>query len=1261
MKKCIIVVIGFDSEQDELVKVSTTFKFMQMKFFPGSFLEEKKQRQKVLDYVKQQARAVIIKDHYWNGKREDFYQKLKSEAGTMPIIPISTEMIEAGIFNNVDLTSIQEINRYFIFGGSENLTNALHYIGNKVLGIVDVPPAAKPVPVAFEGIFHPDSEMVFTSWESYSQWYQTCQGSDKGPWVGLLIHRNSWVTDNLEVEKALINELEQLGLRIVPVFSYGPAGPELNTKDFDDITKDYFSCNDRLVIDALINLQVFALRSGNTGRNLFGQAVDKMKKLNIPVFRPLISFMSSKENWEENQQGLMLEIPWAFTVPEIQGMIEPIIIGCRDKKGKAHPIPDRVNKFARRVKKWIELKHTPTQEKKLAIFIHNAPCSGVEATIGMGAGLDVFDTTVMILKKLQNQGWTVENIPEDGSKLHRLIMERKAYSDFRWTSVEDILDSHGCLHQMPLQGDQGYYQYYKKLDPRSQEEMEKTWGPPPGEGMVYDNHLIITGVNFGNITVLVQPKRGCYGAKCTGEVCKILQDPNCPPPHHYLATYKYVEEILKAHAVLHIGTHGSLEFLPGKVNALSKKCYPDMVLGTLPNFYIYNAGVGTEGILAKRRTNAVILDHLPSIYGVRDTEVLQLINLITEYLDALSLRSGQIQELETQIREQVLRIPGAKTVLDRAETFYQGLQKLKKILVQSVCNPQFEKLHVYGGEITQEDALWYIKEVLQSDVKLITCLRKQWQDDYDLHHFLNNFIIKAITLQRPGSIIAEEICHEMLDKELKNILDDLSVEVREIYSRLTLVPNEMDNLIKALNGGYVSPGPSGMPDDNGKNIIPTGRNFYLMDIEKIPTRAAWEVGCKLADQLIEVFVADEGHYPEKVAMNMISLDISRTKGEQLSQILYLMGIKPMWDGNGKVIDLEVIPLEQLKRPRIDVTVRISGVLRDCYPEAVELIDTAVCKAAALSEPDDLNYIKKHTLKIAQVLQDMEESERKRHSTIRIFGDPPGSYGAGVDLALKASAWKDETDLAKTFVYFSSYAYGKSLNGKPATREFVENVKRAQLAYDVAISKRCDMLSCSFGASVQGGFGLVRKVLEDKSLKQYHGSRENPEQVEISPLDEKLRETLDKKLFNPLWKESMKEKGYRGAAELMERLQNVFEWQCLTQSFEDNVLDRLVEEYINDPKMREWFLENNPFAIEEIARRFLELYQREKWQADHETLKELKSNYLELEGEMEERLGEVKGEIQAGTIEVMNDADVKEWQDKLKQINVLFTKYKRPIR
>ncbi|MCK4258630.1 MAG: cobaltochelatase subunit CobN [Halanaerobiales bacterium] len=308
--------------------------------------------------------------------------------------------------------------------------------------------------------------------------------------------------------------------------------------------------------------------------------------------------------------------------------------------------------------------------------------------------------------------------------------------------------------------------------------------------------------------------------------------------------------------------------------------------------------------------------------------------------------------------------------------------------------------------------------------------------------------------------------------------------------------------------------------------------------------------------------------------------------------------------------------------------------------------------ANLPESIEKNFIKKHCSEIVNTLMDAGINENlERRSTIRIFGDPPGTYGAGVDLALKASAWKDEKDLAKIFIYFSSHAYGKDLYGKRYRHEFVENVNQSKISYDLSNSKRLDIFSCSFGASVNGGFSLIKKVMKGKEMKQYHGSREDINQIKVSTLKDKIEESLEKTLFNPLWKETVKEKGYRGASEFMQKMQNIFEWQCLTDKLNDHDLDRLVEEYINDPEMREWFNQHNYFAIEEIARRFLELHQRGKWEADPDILDSLKMSYIQIEGNLEENIGEAKGEIQGGTVEIITDRDIKEWQEKLKEIDI----------
>lgn len=1243
MSKRVVIAIGLDYIKNQLQEASKNLDFMDVLFFEKSKISLS-EREKTLEYIKENANALMIGNITADEDINNFFKELKNDVNDIPIIPIGTEILENGLFN-IDAEDATKIIRYFTFGGLKNITNSLYYIGYKYLKIDDCEKyISEPEFVPFDGIFHRDTEKVFNSFESYAKWYLKDKEVEKHRWVGILTHRHNWNSGNIEVEKTLIKYFEALGLKVVPVFSYASAEESAGIKDFSGIISEFFSVDGKLIIDGLVNLQMIAAVSNSKSGNIFEQAVAFFKEMDVPVFRPLISHMQDKETWSNNISGLLNEIAWSFTTPEMIGVIEPIIIGCRGKSGKYEPIDERVDRFTKRVWKWIDLKNTENNKKRLALVIHNAPCAGVEATIGLGAGMDVFESVLRILKELKTEGYYIENMPESSEKLHEMIMERKAYHDFRWTCVEDIVKSGGAIYQMPLKE---YMEFYKYIDEDVLKKIEDTWGEPPGAGMVYDNNFIITGVEFGNITVMVQPKRGCYGAKCTGEVCKMLHDTECPPPHQYIATYKYIERVMKANAVIHVGTGGSLEYLPGKTNALSNKCYPDIVLGTIPNVYVYNAGIGGEGIVTKRRNSAVIIDYLPACMSI-DMENSKTVNLILNYIEAYTLNSRQRDILKQELDVKINNIKGAEEIVNSEDSFIDGVIKLKDYLVQSINNSKMEKLHVLGQVPSIKENASYIKEYLDNNSKSAAEIRKKFGNEYLYNTTIMELIALIIT---EGNMIRPK--NSDIEKEL---LDELKFEVIDVFEKLLLVEGEMINLKKVLKGGFIEPGLSGIPSESLETILPTGRNFYLMDCEKIPTREAYGVGCKLAEELIEKYLREEGKYPEKVAMSMISTDISMSKGEQLSQILYLMGITPVWESTGKVSGIEVIPLEKLMRPRIDVTVRISGILRDAYPDAVSLIDKAAVSASSLEESVESNYIKKNTLETARVLKELGRTEDiERRSTIRVFGDRPGTYGIGVDLALKASAWKNEKDIAKIFVYFSSYAYGENLNGCKAKHEFVENVKSSDVSYEITNTNRYDLLTSSFSASVHGGFGVMKRVLSGKEMKQYHGSTENKNNLRVVSTKEEIEKTLNETLFNPLWKENFKEKGYVGASEFMKKIQNIFSWQCLSRNIDDKNIDKLVDIYTNDEKMFEWFNKYNKYAAEEISRRFLELHERKRWNPNKDILDKLRKNYAKIEGDMEEMLENSSSEIQGGTIEVLNQEDIESWKDKLKEVDDIFDK------
>jgi cobaltochelatase CobN len=433
-----------------------------------------------------------------------------------------------------------------------------------------------------------------------------------------------------------------------------------------------------------------------------------------------------------------------------------------------------------------------------------------------------------------------------------------------------------------------------------------------------------------------------------------------------------------------------------------------------------------------------------------------------------------------------------------------------------------------------------------------------------------------------------------------------------------------------------------MPDENGRNILPTGRNMFGMNIDKIPTPEAWERGKILAMELLENYQQEEGRLPEKIAINMISLDITRSRGEQLSQFLCFLGISPVWDDRERVAGLQVISLEELGRPRIDATVRITGVYRDTYPAAITMMDDAVLMTAGLDEKDEDNYILKH---LRSYQEDPEEEEGGRGGNIRIFGDPPGTYGAGLDLALLASAWKDEQDLIKYFIHASSHAYGRNLNGQRRVGAFIANARDIDASADNTASRRASGLDCNFSAQAQGGYRLIAKHLGGKSIRQYQSTSEPGKQILTESLAENLNRAAKETIFNPFWLENTRNRDYDGASEIMNVAQNIFSMQCLAECFSDELLDKLTDQIVNNEEFRAWFAKNNPYALEEIARRMLELKERGKWNPDAGTLEELQANYLLIEGDMESRVNNGEG-IQAGSIDIITDADIDTWQQKI---------------
>lgn len=1139
------------------------------------------------------------------------------------VVPLSGENIAAGIAT-LPAGDVAALNAYFAYGGPDNLQNAFRRL-RQLLGLEREHTLPPPNFVPLDAVYSFSGRLYHSGADFLRE-----EGKRFSHYVGMLGYRGRWADGDLAVEEAIAESLEQRGIGVIPAFTDGSPNQELGTLSFQQAVERFFCQDSRPMIDLLINFPFFGAKSGD-GEDMFAKAADCFAGLDIPVIRPAGLSGQTEEEWRKAERPYANELPTNFIIPELQGMIEPIHISCGDREHSRVPIRERVERLTGRIQSWLSLRHKANREKHIALMLHNAPCSGVEATVGQASDLDAFQSTVNILCRLAGEGYTVADIPEDGNALRALIFSRKAYSDFRWTAAEDIASCGGVLYQMDRKE---YLAHFDMLSDRTKENMERSWGAAPGEAMVLDGKLLITGIPFGNVLVMVQPKRGCYGSKCTGEVCKILQDPSCPPTHQYLATYWYLQHHWRADAVIHLGTHGSLEYLPGKACGLSEACFPDIALGDLINLYPYNASAAAPALIAKRRSYAVTLSYLPAPGKGLEPSQRRLRELIDRYFAAREQQSGQLELIRRDIEAAAGLSAAAQAVFAREPDFDAALLELRALLGNAEARRRAADCRPFGAPPDRQWIRDYITELWQSE----PALPDQWQ-------CMDDPVERSDAMCRLIDAALDESEGTAIDPALLSAAED----ARTIAAGLLRAEAEMDALIRALSGGFIHPTRGGEAACAGREILPAGRNIHGGEPDKVPTPSAYECGRQAAEDLLSLYRQETGHLPDKVAMNMTALDVTRTGGEQLGQFLALMGIRPVWSSAGRVDRLACIPLEELGRPRIDVTAHISSVMRDAWPGVLTMMDRAVQLAAGQEEPDEKNHVRSNAKEISQQGED---------GTGRIFGGQPGTYTSAVGLALKASAWRGEDDLAKYFIDSSSYLYGDGRQGVRAPGAFAANARQIDLTSDITASRRTDAIASSYSARVQGGFRLAAKALgSKKQIRQYMGESAAGRGIRVVSMADHVARAMEDTLLNDIWQEQMMAEGYQGAAELMGRIQNIFDIQCVCENIPDSLLDTVAQRYLLDGNMQQWFRANNPYALEESSRRFLEMESRGKWKGDPQVLDQLRRAYLKAEGDLEDGVSG-EGDIQAGNVDIIAHNQVEGWSERLRETDEVMKKWRK---
>ena len=1122
--------------------------------------------------------------------------------------------------------------QYFRYDGADNLYNCVLWLGKEFGGTPYVPEGPKLLP--WHGIWHPE----WTEMERCqdAEGYLAAHYLPGRPTVGVMFYRTEWLMGDFSYQTALIRALEAQGLNAIAIFTNTFRSEDLDSPTLMDAVNRYFFRGKTRLVDVIINTMKFSLKAAGT-------SIEEWMRLDVPLLEAY-TVLGERAEWEASPAGLNpMEVSIAVSLPEFDGVIHSVPIAARVKDDVGDVtwqlMEERMVRLAAKAKKWAFLGKKPNQEKKIAIVFHNYPPTN--SNIGSAAGLDSPESVRRLLEKMRDVGYTVETIPEDSKAFMKLLTDN-ATNDRRFISAAQIKDAYGHLTA------EQYARFFTKLPEKVRTQLTADWGDAPGDVFNYEGELLIPGTLNGNVFITVQPPRG-FGE----DPGKILHDPAAAPTHHYIGFYHWLRDIWQADAVVHIGTHGSLEWLPGKGTALSASCYPDISLGDLPDVYPYWMTIVGEGIQAKRRGAACLISHLspPMQLSGSYEELQELEQALDEYVHFRQTQPENLNTVKEIVREKAAACNFGDDIAE-GDDFDDYVGRLHNY-VTDIKNMQIRTgLHIMGQPPEGDGLSEYVEALVRLDngdvPSLVQLLATEAGYSYDeLLAESSRLTPEGLTYGMKLDALGEEghrlitflaardydpaaVREALAQPEAASLSETGRQRLGQVLDYIceTIVPNlrrtteELTNTLRALAGGYIEPSPAGAPSSGGADLLPTGRNFYGVDPRLLPTPAAWELGKRLGDEVVSQYIAEEGRYPEACGIVLWAGANMRSHGQCVAEFLYLMGVRPVWQRpSQRVVGLEVIPLEELKRPRIDVTGRISGLFRDSMPNAIHWLDEAVKIVSALEEADEDNYVRKHVKADAAWLEGEGQTAETawQKASYRIFGDPPGAYGAGVGALLESKAWETIDDIAAVYTRWSGTAYG----GDALPGDYEPEIFRRRMgALDVTIknedNRETNMFSSDDYNAYHGGMIATVRAISGKAPHSYSGDSTDRKRVKVRTVQEEAKRVFRGECMNPKFIEGMKKHGYKGALDLANTLAHSYQWDATSKVMEDWMYEKYAEKYALDPAMQEWMKDVNPWALQRMAAILLEAEKRELWQAQPETKEALTRLYMEMEGELEER-------------------------------------------
>ena len=1139
------------------------------------------------------ARCVIVR--LLRGRRawEDGFDQLQATCRerNIPLLAFAGEDVpdaELTALSTVPSAILTDAFAYLVNGGPANFEHLFRFVADTVLleGFGFDPPVTIPT----HGVWRASDRTSSAASQS---------GPGPRPLIGVVFYRAHLVAGNTQFVTDLCDAIEARGADVVAMWCYSLRG---------DAAQPVLDVLAEAQLDVLITT-VLATGGSAAGAGITGGAggldgddwdATALAALDVPIIQAPSSGQSISD-WLDNQGGLgPYDATAGIAIPEFDGrIIGPVfafneVVDDGEDLGNAvrayRTVPDRVERLAGLALRYARLRRTSVADRKVAIVLSAYPTK--RSRLGNAVGLDTPASAMRLLDAMTAEGYTIHRRPTNGDGLMAELADGLTY-DAETLTPGQLQTALGSLDT------DRYCDWFATLPPDSRRELEQSGGPAPGTQRIHADRMIFSGVDLGNVVVAIQPPRG-YG----DDPVAVYHSPNLAPAHHYLGFYRWLDEVWGADAIVHLGKHGTLEWLPGKALALSAGCWPDAALGDVPLFYPFLVNDPGEGAQAKRRAHAVVIDHLlpPMTRADSYDETAKLEQLFDEYSQIQSLDPAKLPALRQRIwatlTEAAIDQDLGLAEAPEGDEFDDVILNVDGYLCGLKDAQIRGGLHTLGDPPAGEGLVDLVLAITRLGNGRVASLRTCVAAELGLDH------------QDPASLDAIEArCRALVEGAASR---GWRVEHSELATLQWvcswLVPNlrratdEIDNLLAGLRGRYVPAGPSGTLTRGGAHVLPTGRNFYSLDPKALPTELSWEVGNRLADAIIERHLAEEGTYPQTVGLVLWGTALMRTQGDDVAEALALLGIRPVWEAESRrVTGLEAIPLEELGRPRIDVTLRISGFFRDAFPNLVHLVDDAVELAASLDEDLTQNFVRAHG-----------------GDDPRVYGPTPGSYGVGIVAALEQRSWRSDDDLAAIYIAWSGWSYGRG--GYGVANE--DAMRRRFAAIDVAVknqdNREHDIFDSDDYLQDHGGMIATIRSLTGADPKAWFGDSADPARPLVRSLAEEAARVVRTRVINPRWIEAMQRHGYKGAFEMAATVDYLFGYDATARVVDDWMYDKVTEAYVADPQIRKFFEQSNPWALKSIAEKLLEAVDRQMWNASEEAIATLHQAVLEAEGWEERR-------------------------------------------